>query len=107
MKAEPESRLEKGVDVKFSIDDLRTASEPVPWDGVYLFNKNVAAAGWLIVAGVRNAEGEYWRFSSSFHILFHRQLADLAGGDGVTGAGRCPCRAHTPLRLQHATICAR
>ncbi|KAL1961092.1 hypothetical protein VTO42DRAFT_4980 [Malbranchea cinnamomea] len=34
MKAEPESRLEKGVDVKFSIDDLREAKEPEPWDGV-------------------------------------------------------------------------
>ncbi|OAX83767.1 hypothetical protein ACJ72_01867 [Emergomyces africanus] len=34
MKAEPESRIEKGVDVRFSIDDLREASEPEPWDGV-------------------------------------------------------------------------
>ncbi|KAJ0421639.1 PUA-like domain-containing protein [Aspergillus carlsbadensis] len=34
MKAEPESRLEKGVDVKFSINDLRDAKEPEPWDGV-------------------------------------------------------------------------
>ncbi|OKL56649.1 hypothetical protein UA08_08236 [Talaromyces atroroseus] len=34
MKAEPESRLVKGVDVKFSIDDLRAATEPEPWDGV-------------------------------------------------------------------------
>lgn len=33
MKAEPESRLEKGVDVKFSIDDLANAKEPEPWDG--------------------------------------------------------------------------
>lgn len=33
MKAEPESRLEKGVDVKFSIDDLADANEPEPWDG--------------------------------------------------------------------------
>ncbi|KAJ5675520.1 hypothetical protein N7462_008417 [Penicillium macrosclerotiorum] len=34
MKAEPESRLEKGVDVKFSIDDLEAATQPEPWDGV-------------------------------------------------------------------------
>lgn len=33
MKAEPESRFEKGVDVKFSIDDLKAATEPEPWDG--------------------------------------------------------------------------
>lgn len=34
MKAEPESRMEKGVDVKFSIDDLAAADKPEPWDGV-------------------------------------------------------------------------
>ena len=33
MKAEPESRLEKGVDVKFSIDDLAAKEEPEAWDG--------------------------------------------------------------------------
>lgn len=34
MKAEPESRMEKGHDVKFSIDDLKNASEPEAWDGM-------------------------------------------------------------------------
>ena len=34
MKAEPESRIEKGKDVKFSIDDLKASSSPEPWDGV-------------------------------------------------------------------------
>jgi hypothetical protein len=33
LKAEPESRLENGVDVKFSIDDLAAKTEPEPWDG--------------------------------------------------------------------------
>ena len=33
MKAEPESRIEKGVDVKFSIDDLARKGAPEPWDG--------------------------------------------------------------------------
>lgn len=33
MKAEPESRLEKGHDIKFSIDDLAAKKEPEPWDG--------------------------------------------------------------------------
>lgn len=33
MKAEPESRLENGIDVKFSIDDLRAREAPEPWDG--------------------------------------------------------------------------
>ena len=35
MKAEPESRVEKGKDVKFSIDDLRAAVEPEGWDGMF------------------------------------------------------------------------
>ena len=34
MKAEPESRYERGVDVKFSIDDLAACTEPEPWDGM-------------------------------------------------------------------------
>ena len=33
MKAEPESRIEKGHDVKFSIDDLASRTEPEGWDG--------------------------------------------------------------------------
>lgn len=33
MKAEPDSRFEKGKDVKFSIDDLKDATEPEAWDG--------------------------------------------------------------------------
>ena len=35
MKAEPESRMEKGKDVKFSIEDLAAADAPEPWDGTY------------------------------------------------------------------------
>lgn len=35
MKAEPESRVENGVDVRFSIDDLAAKSEPEPWDGMF------------------------------------------------------------------------
>ena len=34
MKAEPESRLENGHDVKFSIDDLASKTAPEPWDGL-------------------------------------------------------------------------
>ncbi|KAJ5949101.1 Thymocyte nuclear protein 1 [Penicillium verhagenii] len=34
MKAEPDSRIEKGKDVKFSIDDLAAAEKPEAWDGV-------------------------------------------------------------------------
>lgn len=35
MKAEPESRIEKGKDVKFSIDDLEACQEPEGWDGKF------------------------------------------------------------------------
>ncbi|MBE3043386.1 hypothetical protein IMZ48_12615, partial [Candidatus Bathyarchaeota archaeon] len=33
MKAEPEPRFENGIDVSFSIDDLRAREVPEPWDG--------------------------------------------------------------------------
>ncbi|KAK7418154.1 hypothetical protein QQX98_004129 [Neonectria punicea] len=34
MKAEPETRLENGHDVRFSIDDLRAKKKPEGWDGI-------------------------------------------------------------------------
>ncbi|KKF95251.1 Thymocyte nuclear protein 1 [Ceratocystis platani] len=34
MKAEPETRYENGIDVRFSIDDLRACKKPEPWDGI-------------------------------------------------------------------------
>ncbi|KAK1760299.1 hypothetical protein QBC47DRAFT_396297 [Echria macrotheca] len=45
LKAEPESRLENGVDVKFSIDDLAAKTEPEPWDGIraYAARNNLRA----------------------------------------------------------------
>lgn len=36
MKAEPETRIENGVDVRFSIDDLRAREKPEGWDGEFL-----------------------------------------------------------------------
>ena len=33
MKAEPETRMENGHDVRFSIDDLRACTKPEGWDG--------------------------------------------------------------------------
>lgn len=35
MKAEPEERFEKGVDVSYSIDALAAAKSPEPWEGVF------------------------------------------------------------------------
>ncbi|TGJ83828.1 hypothetical protein E0Z10_g4975 [Xylaria hypoxylon] len=45
MKAEPESRFENGVDVKFSIDDLASKTDPEPWDGIrsYAARNNLRA----------------------------------------------------------------
>ncbi|KAI0155773.1 PUA-like domain-containing protein, partial [Pestalotiopsis sp. NC0098] len=45
LKAEPESRIENGVDVKFSIDDLAAKTEPEPWDGIrnYVARNNLRA----------------------------------------------------------------
>ncbi|KAK4244963.1 hypothetical protein C7999DRAFT_34676 [Corynascus novoguineensis] len=45
LKAEPESRFENGVDVKFSIDDLKAKTEPEPWDGIrsYAARNNLRA----------------------------------------------------------------
>lgn len=42
MKAEPESRFEKGKDIKFSIDDLAAKTEPEPWDGKFSFSRDLA-----------------------------------------------------------------
>ena len=56
MKAEPESRIEKGKDVKFSIDDLKNASTPEAWDGKQeSIEFRVLCADQLI--GVRNPTG--------------------------------------------------
>ncbi|KXJ89992.1 PUA-like domain-containing protein [Microdochium bolleyi] len=45
MKAEPETRLENGTDVRFSIDDLKAKTEPEPWDGIrnYVARNNLRA----------------------------------------------------------------
>ncbi|KAK0672136.1 PUA-like domain-containing protein [Cercophora samala] len=45
LKAEPETRYENGVDVKFSIDDLADKTEPEPWDGIrnYAARNNLRA----------------------------------------------------------------
>ena len=45
MMAEPETRLENGHDVSFSIDDLASRTEPEPWDGIrnYVARNNLRA----------------------------------------------------------------
>lgn len=58
MKAEPESRIEKGKDVKFSIDDLEAATKPEGWDGMYRLNWHGETTTDTVFAGVRNAVGK-------------------------------------------------
>ena len=73
MKAEPESRIENGYDVKFSIDDLKAAETPEPWDGMtylhceclcfYLSRNRWNSPRFLLtmtdkISGVRNPVGE-------------------------------------------------
>ena len=45
MKAEPDSRIQNGVDVGFSIDALMSKTEPEGWDGVrnYVARNNMRA----------------------------------------------------------------
>jgi hypothetical protein len=45
MKAEPETRIENGVDVKFSIDDLKAKTEPEGWDGMLSYARDESQ--WL------------------------------------------------------------
>ncbi|OAL21871.1 hypothetical protein AYO22_07813 [Fonsecaea multimorphosa] len=81
MKAEPESRIEKGHDVKFSIDDLAAKTEPEGWDGVrnpvarnnmramrkgdlaFFYHSNCAVPG---IAGVMRIVGEHTVDESAF-----------------------------------------
>ncbi|OQU95711.1 EVE domain-containing protein isoform 2 [Cladophialophora immunda] len=81
MKAEPESRIEKGHDVKFSIDDLAAKTEPEGWDGVrnpvarnnmramrkgdlaFFYHSNCAIPG---IAGVMRIVGEHTIDESAF-----------------------------------------
>lgn len=56
MKAEPDSRIEKGVDVAYPIDKLAAATEPEPWDGMFHSAiKRHNDEEILTLTGVRNA----------------------------------------------------
>ena len=51
MKAEPESRFENGIDVRFSIDDLRACTEPEGWDGNVKLESAVGRGRQRILTG--------------------------------------------------------
>lgn len=74
MKAEPESRIVKGVDVKFSIEDLRAAKAPEPWDGkLRPFQPGITRPintddnNYL---GVRNPVGRFFSVTAVFDDIF-------------------------------------
>lgn len=53
LKAEPETRFENGIDVRFSIDDLRAKTKPEGWDGEFMSYHGVGdlSADHLQVSG--------------------------------------------------------
>lgn len=57
MKAEPESRIEKGKDIKFSIDDLAAKTDPEPWDGKHLHPIIFDVRTLTGYTGIRNFAG--------------------------------------------------
>jgi len=57
MKAEPESRFEKGKDIKFSIDDLAAKTEPEPWDGKFSSSGELARKLTNSTPGIRAYPG--------------------------------------------------
>ena len=69
MKAEPDSRMEKGKDVKFSIDDLRNATEPEGWDGMFLKTDCCIIRFPNGSTGVRNLAGGYEDLTSTENRL--------------------------------------
>lgn len=54
MKAEPDSRIEKGVDVAFPIEKLAAATEPEPWDGTSILRLYAFCKWSNSRLGVRN-----------------------------------------------------
>ena len=65
MKAEPETRLENGIDVSFSIDDLRAREVPEPWDGMW---PHPELFGGYVVLTISKGSA---RMRVSFLFLFH------------------------------------
>ena len=61
MKAEPETRLENGIDVRFSIDDLRAKTKPEGWDGIRAYAGKSSSHRLLRKDGEEKAMQEYER----------------------------------------------
>ena len=77
LKAEPESRIHNGKDVKFSIDDLMNVDVPEPWSGV----RNYAARNHMRAM----KKGGPW-------VLLSFQLQGAWRSRNPRGRGRGHCR---------------
>ncbi|KAJ4265970.1 hypothetical protein NW762_003943 [Fusarium torreyae] len=94
MKAEPETRIENGVDVKFSIDDLRAKDEPEGWDGIRAYaarnnmrNMNAGDLAFFYasnckepgIVGIMEIVKEFSE-DSQYDLLFTQILSNLYQG---------------------------
>jgi len=78
MKAEPNTRIEKGVDVKFSIDDLRAVTQPEPWEGV----RNHAAKKNMMA--MREGELAFF-YHSNCKVPGIAGIMEIVGGSSADG----------------------
>ncbi|KAI7771884.1 hypothetical protein LZL87_006160 [Fusarium oxysporum] len=72
MKAEPETRIENGVDVKFSIDDLKAKAEPEGWDGIRAYAGSARRPGAPYYDPKSTKEKPIWDL---VHVEFRKKFA--------------------------------
>ncbi|KAG5746115.1 hypothetical protein H9Q70_011183 [Fusarium xylarioides] len=72
MKAEPETRIENGVDVKFSIDDLKAKIEPEGWDGIRAYAGSARRPGAPYYDPKSTKEKPIWDL---VHVEFRKKFA--------------------------------
>ncbi|KAF5529849.1 Thymocyte nuclear 1 [Fusarium napiforme] len=84
MKAEPETRIENGVDVKFSIDDLKAKTEPEGWDARNnMRNMNAGDLAFFYARSARQPGAPYYDPKSTkekpiwdlVHVEFRKKFA--------------------------------
>jgi len=78
MKAEPETRIEKGKDVKFSIDDLAACDEPQAWDGgaskfhIFIFSSKIddyySDTRLIIICFIQSETTEHGEYIHDFRL---------------------------------------
>lgn len=86
MKAEPQSRIEKGKDVKFSIDDLKAAKEPEGWDGMSQYETYVGQqplTPYLQVSAIPSVSNTIGRISYKglINLLARNNMRLMMKGD--------------------------